>query len=61
MKYIRAFKGKELWAVIDKKGFLVHRAGTVSIFHDKKMAEFLAYEWSEPEEGLEVIKVKVTK
>jgi len=60
MKKLRAFKKKDLYAVIDKDGFLIHReAGSVSIFHDKKIAEFLAYEWAKPEAELEAIKVKV--
>ena len=59
---IRAFKGKDLYAVIDKNGFLIHRdGGSVSVFWEKKVAEFLAYEWALPEEILEVIKIKITK
>ena len=61
MKNIRAFKGKDLYAVVDKNGLLIHRdGGSVSIFWDKKTAEFLAYEWAEPSEKLRVIKIKVT-
>ena len=61
-KLIRAFKGKDLYAVVDKEGFLVHReGGSVSIFWDKGTAEFLAYELATPDEHLEVVKIKVMK
>lgn len=59
---IKVCKNKTLFAVVDKNGFLLHRkGGSVSIFYKKETAEFLAYEWADAKEELEVIKVRVYK
>lgn len=56
----KIIKGK-YWAVVDKNNDLLHRhkGGSISVFNDKDTAEFLAYDWANPKEQLEVKKVEI--
>lgn len=53
-------KKKTFWAVITN-GELIYReaSGQMSVFKDKKLAEFLAYDWIDPSEKPQVVKVRV--
>lgn len=58
----KKIKPVKAWAVVDQDGHLLQRkaGGTYSVFFSKSTAEFLAYEWAEPSEGLEVTPVLIT-
>lgn len=53
-------KKKTFWAVM-QGGELLYRAssGQMSIFKDKSLADFLAYDWADPDERLTVVKIKI--
>lgn len=54
-------KNNTFWAVI-QKGELLYRekTGQMSVFKDRKLADFLADDWADPSENLKVVKVKIT-